>query len=192
LENSEGNGIAGFNLSLAGLELLRCVDIGEGRYMRGMIPSRATMMRTARKVEVAAEQYCLFRMIGGSVDDNVNVPGFELDNSNENHNVGTDNTYVEGSTECDSRCDEDETFAEGFEFDVVRITRTLSEAFGLADVAKERSIELRITSDGAQLTNTISHVAAGLKVNDMALRNPITKCPLILHEPESLVQSLNL
>jgi hypothetical protein len=46
--------------------------------------------------------------------------------------------------------------------------------------------------DGAQLTNTISHVAAGLKFNDMALCDPFTKQPLLLHGPDSLVQSRNL
>ena len=49
-----------------------------------------------------------------------------------------------------------------------------------------------MTSDGAQLTNTLSHVAAGLKFNDMAMCDPITKLPLLLHGPDSLVQSRNL
>ena len=62
----------------------------------------------------------------------------------------------------------------------------------MMNVAKERPVELALTSDGAQLTNTISHVAAGLKFNDRTLCNPISKMPMLLHEPESLVQSRNL
>ena len=57
--------------------------------------------------------------------------------------------------------DVEESFGEGFEFDCVKITETLFEAFGLTNEAKRRSVELGLTSDGAQLTNTISHVAAG-------------------------------
>jgi hypothetical protein len=83
-------------------------------------------------------------------------------------------------------------FGEGFEFDAVKVTATLFEAFGLSTVAKRRPIELALTSDGAQLTNTLSHVAAGLKFHDMATRDPLTKSPLLLHGQDSLVQSRNL
>ncbi len=70
-------------------------------------------------------------------------------------------------------CLKDNTFGEGFEFDCTQVTRTLFDAFGLMDVAKQHPVELGLTSDGTQLTNTISHVAAGLKLNDMALCHPI-------------------
>ena len=36
------------------------------------------------------------------------------------------------------------------------------------------------------------HVCAGLKFNDIGMRNPFTKQPMLLHEPDSLVQSRNL
>jgi hypothetical protein len=88
--------------------------------------------------------------------------------------------------------DNDDAYAEGFEFDSIKVTQTLFEAFGLLDIAKQQPVELGLTLDGAQLTNTISHVAPGLKLNDMAMCNPVNKCPLLLHKPDSLVQSCNL
>jgi hypothetical protein len=88
--------------------------------------------------------------------------------------------------------DDDADFGEGFEFDVIKTTATLFDAFGLMSDAKERSVELGLASDGAQLTHTISHVTAGLKFNDIGMRDPSAKRPLLLHEPDSLVQSRNL
>ena len=46
--------LAGFNLSLAGLEVLRRVDVGVGKFIRGILASKSTMLRTARKLEDAA------------------------------------------------------------------------------------------------------------------------------------------
>ena len=154
--------ISGFNLSLSGIEVLRRVDATE-RYSRGIIPSKSTILRSARMVEAAAENHCPFSMIGRSFRD-------------------ADTTEDDG----------DDDFGEGFEFDAVKLTSTLLDAFGLTGEAKHRPIELALTSDGAQLTNTLSHVAAGLKFNDMAMRDPMTKSPLLLHGPDSLVQSRNL
>jgi hypothetical protein len=149
--------ITGFNLSLAGIEVLRRLDVA-GRYARGIIPSKSTILRSARKVEAAGDSICPFSMIGRGFRDN----------------------------------DDDGDIGEGFEFDVVKVTATLFDAFGLTTVAKRQSIDLALTSDGAQLTNTLSHVAAGLKFNDMAMCDPTTKHPLLLHGPDSLVQSRNL
>ena len=160
--------LAGFNLSLAGLEVLRQVDVA-GKYSRGLIPSKSTILRSARKVETMANEFCPFKMIGRTFEE----PNGLQDVANEHD--GQDNEV-----------------GEGFEFDVVKVTETLFDAFGLMNEAKRRSVELAITSDGAQLTNTISHVAAGLKFNDMALCDPFTKQPLLLHGPDSLVQSRNL
>jgi hypothetical protein len=167
--------LAGFNLSLSGLEVLRRVDVGAGKFIRGILPSKSTMVRTARKVEEAAKSFCPFRMIG------------RCSSASE---VG-EGTAQEEQQQVVS-VDEDDTFQEGFEFDCTRVTRTLFEAFGLMDVAKQRPLDLALTSDGAQLTNTVSHVAAGLKFNDMAMCHPLSKCPLLLHVPGSLVQSRNL
>ena len=160
--------LSGFNLSLAGIEVLRRVDVA-GKYMRGIIPSKSTILRSARKVEAAAAAFCPFTMIGQTFRD------IERD-----------------APVSDDENDDDSDIGEGFEFDKIKVTKTLFEAFGLMDVAKTRPVELGLTSDGAQLTNTISHVAAGLKFNDMALCDPITKVPLFLYAPDSLVQSRNL
>ncbi|KAI2494593.1 hypothetical protein MHU86_19918 [Fragilaria crotonensis] len=157
--------IAGFNLSLAGIEVLRGVDV-QGKYVRSVLTSKSTILRVARKLEAAADRFCPFTMIGRMYQDNEGQQGTSVDN--------------------------DDTFGEGFEFDSIKVTHTLFEAFGLQNIAKQRPVELGLTSDGAQLTNTISHVAAGLKLNDMAMCNPVTKRPLLLHEPDSLVQSRNL
>jgi hypothetical protein len=148
--------LAGFNLSLAGIEVLRAVD-GVNKYGRGFLPSKSSILRVARKVEASADDLCPFKMIGRAYEED-----------------GTTN---------------DTDFGEGFEFDVVKTTRTLLEAFGLMTDAKHRSIELSLTSDGAQLTNTLSHVTAGLKFNDVGMRNPFTKELMFLLEAGSLVQS---
>ncbi|KAI2505580.1 hypothetical protein MHU86_8822 [Fragilaria crotonensis] len=149
--------LAGFNLSLAGIEVLRSVETAEKKYSRGFLPSKSSILRAARKVEKNADELCPFKMIGRAFED-----------------------------------DNDADFGEGFEFDVIKTTATLFNAFGLMSDAKERSVELGLASDGAQLTHTISHVTAGLKFNDIGMRDPSTKRPLLLHEPDSLVQSRNL
>jgi hypothetical protein len=154
--------IAGFKLSLAGIEVLRHVE-NDSKYGRGSLPSKSTILRSARKLEAAASEICPFTMIGRTFR-----PDLQYDEM------------------------EDNIVGEGFEFDAVKVTETLFQAFGLMDEAKRRPVELGLASDGAQLTNTISHVAAGLKFNDVAMRDPITKQPMLLHNPDSLVQSRNL
>jgi hypothetical protein len=42
--------LAGFNLSLAGIEVLRRVESSD-KYSRGFLPSKSTILRSARKVE---------------------------------------------------------------------------------------------------------------------------------------------
>lgn len=154
--------LAGFNLSLAGLETLRRVETDNQKYCRGFLPSKSSILRAARKVEQNADALCPFKMIGRLFE----------------------NADEESSGDAD--------FGEGFEFDVVKTVRTLLDAFGLTEEAKNRCIELCLTSDGAQLTHTLSHVAAGLKLNDFGLRDPLTKLLMLLHMPDSLVQSRNL
>jgi hypothetical protein len=124
--------------------------------------------------------FCPFRMIGRSTTTTSASQG------------GVDSSDLDQQHQEEDVCVEDETFEEGFEFDFTLLTRTLLESFGIMDVAKQRPIDLSLTSDGAQLTNTVSHVTAGLKLNDMASCDPRTKEPLLLHEPGSLVQSRKL
>ena len=67
------------------------------------------------------------------------------------------------------------TNGECIEFvDIVHITIKLCTAFGLADTARQRAIDMALTLDGAQLTNNLSFVMAGLKLVDLAVRNPMT------------------
>ena len=158
--------IAGFKLSLAGIEVLRNVEVAS-RYGRAMLPSKSTILRCARQLEAAAIDFCPFKMIGRTFEEG-----------------GDDGSEVEG----DSRS----IVGEGFEFDTVKVTQTLFKAFGLMNEAKHRSVELGLASDGAQLTNTVTHVMAGLKFYDVAMRDPLTKLLMLLHSPDSLVQSRNL
>ena len=130
--------------------------------MRGIIPSKSTILRSAQMVEAAGDSVCPFLMIGR---------GFR-DNSDAEDNGGD--------------------IGAGFEFDAVRVTGTLFDAFGLTTVAKQQSVDLALTSDGAHLTFTLSYVKAGLKFNIMAMCDPITKFPRLLHGPDLLVQRRNL
>lgn len=164
--------LAGFKLSLAGIEVLRHVEV-PSRYGRGSLPSKSTILRCARKLEAAAKELCPFTMIGRTFQDE------ETQHAREHSSTMTDD-------------DDDSVVGEGFEFDTVKVTETLFRAYGLIDEAKQRSVELGLASDGAQLTNTVSHVAAGLKFNDVTMRDPTTKKPMLLHSPDSLVQSRNL
>jgi hypothetical protein len=161
--------LAGFNLSLAGLEVLRRVDVA-GKYMRGIIPSKSTILRSARKVEAAAAAFCPFKMIGRTFRDE------ESNNAQVNDHGDSDS---------------DSNIGEGFEFNETIMTKTLFDSLGLTDVAKTRPVELALTSDGAQLTNNITQVSAGMKFHDMAVCDPITKELLCFHDPDSLVQSRN-
>ena len=58
--------------------------------------------------------------------------------------------------------------------DVKDVTIKICDAFGLSEVAKRRPIDMALTLDGAQLTNKLSFVMAGLKLVDLAVRNPLT------------------
>ena len=90
-----------------------------------MIPSKSTILRSARMVEAAGDSVvCPFSsMIGVEFRDNNDVN------------------------------DNDSDIGEGFEFDAVKVTATLFDAFGLTDVARTRPVELALTSDGAQHGN---------------------------------------
>jgi hypothetical protein len=43
--------LAGFNLSLAAIEVLKSVETADKRYSRGFLPSKSSILRAARKVE---------------------------------------------------------------------------------------------------------------------------------------------
>ena len=100
--------LAGFNLSLAGIETLRSVETDNKKYYRGFLPSKSSILRAARKVEQNADDLCPFKMIGRSFE----------------------------TAECSNECGTASDFGEGFEFDVLKTVRTLFDAFGLTDDAK--------------------------------------------------------
>ena len=155
--------LSGFQLILTGLVVLRHVYT-MAKYSPGFLPSKAQIMRCAHHLEQYAKDYCPFKMIGRIF----------------NNDSGDDADY-------------DYTFVEGFEFGAIKATTTLFDAFGLTDETKWCSVELGLACDGAKLTQEhISHVAVGLKFNDVAMCHPLTELPLLLHQPDSLVQSHNI
>jgi hypothetical protein len=154
--------ITGFKFCLAGIEVLRYVK-NSSKYGRGCLPSKSTILCSAQKLEAGALEVCPFIMIGRTF-----CPDLQYDKSKDN------------------------ILGQGFEFDAVKATETLFRACGSMEEAKRRSVELGLASDGAQLTNTISHVAVDLKFYDIAMRDRITEQPVLLHRPNSLVQNRNL
>lgn len=56
---------------------------------------------------------------------------------------------------------------EGIEFDYARTTCIAIGAFGLADIGKERSINVSASIDAAKLTKNNSHTSAGMKMSDV-------------------------
>jgi hypothetical protein len=131
--------LAGFKLSLEGLEVVRQLE-AKDVYERCMIPSKATILRVARRVEAAAEKYCPFKMIDRAYED-----------------IDRDNEY------------EGPAFGEGFEFEVAMTMRTLLTSYGVMDVAKARPLELSVTSDAANITKDLTHYTLGVKNVDTAL-----------------------
>ena len=82
----------------------------------------------ARKVEEAAKSFCPFQMIGRYTSAS---EGGECTAQEEQQQVAC--------------VDEDDTFQEGFELNCTQVTRTLFEAFGLMDVAKQRPVDLALS-----------------------------------------------
>jgi hypothetical protein len=70
--------------------------------------------------------------------------------------------------------------AETISFDAESLLRFLLVKFGLEEVAKESSIEIAITADGAQFTNHVGHVTIGYKIIDSRARCPLTNSPLFV------------
>jgi hypothetical protein len=62
--------------------------------------------------------------------------------------------------------------AEGYGFDIDRLVRFMIKKFGLEEIAKTQSIEIKITYDGAQLTKNKGHIALGFQITDPCATNP--------------------
>ena len=58
--------------------------------------------------------------------------------------------------------------------DIVKFTKLLFKAFNLDEAAKNRSIDIALTLDGSSLTNNLLFVMAGIKMIDIAARDPRT------------------
>ena len=63
----------------------------------------------------------------------------------------------------------------GIRFDYEKLFNVLLLAYSLKERAKNWSIALSLASDGAKVTNNILQVVAGVKVNDIDARCPLTK-----------------
>jgi hypothetical protein len=64
-------------------------------------------------------------------------------------------------------------FGEGIEFNYAKTTRLVIDAFGLQDIGKTRPINISASIDAAKVTKHITHTSAGLKMSDVAGRNPL-------------------
>ena len=69
---------------------------------------------------------------------------------------------------------------------------TILDAYSLKEIAKEQTIEITGSLDGAMITKNRRHLTGGLKISDRCARCPFTK-ELILDDPDNLkAQSRNL
>ena len=98
--------VAGFNLSLTGIEVFPRVDV-TGKYTRGILPSKSTVLRSARMLEAAANRFFPFSTIGQTFQG------------------------IDDATADESKLDDQTEIGLGFEFDANKVTKTLFEAFGL-------------------------------------------------------------
>jgi hypothetical protein len=65
---------------------------------------------------------------------------------------------------------------EMIQFDIAKTLRTVLEAFGLLSIAKERSVDVTQSIDGAQLSKNLSHTTGGRDQDKRSLcKMPIHK-----------------
>lgn len=64
--------------------------------------------------------------------------------------------------------------AEVVSFDTNALLRFLIRQFGLEEIAKEKSIYIGLTCDGARFTNNVGHTTIGFKLIDSRAINPVT------------------
>ena len=57
--------------------------------------------------------------------------------------------------------------------DIVDITIKLCNMFGLKEVVRKQAIDMAITLDGSQMTNTLYFVMTGIQFIDLAVQNPL-------------------
>jgi hypothetical protein len=64
-------------------------------------------------------------------------------------------------------------FGEGIEFNYAKTTRLVIDAFGLNRIGITRNINISASIDAAKITKNLTHTSAGLKMSDVAGRNPM-------------------
>ena len=75
------------------------------------------------------------------------------------------------------------SLGEMINFDIEKTLRTVLDAFGLLTIAKEKSVCVTQSIDGAQLSKNLSHTTGGFKIGDRCARCPFTK-KLVLNDLE--------
>jgi PII-like signaling protein len=78
---------------------------------------------------------------------------------------------------------------ESVKFDISKLTLLLFKSFGLEDVAKQRSVEIIQTMDGARLSKNENHTTMGVRLVDIDTRDPITSEYLFKDGGEAKIQS---
>ena len=71
-------------------------------------------------------------------------------------------------------CHFETSTGEGIEFNNVSMFNLLLHTYALLDKAKQTKISYSIATDGAKVTNNVQHCVAGIKVNDLSAKCPIT------------------
>ena len=81
---------------------------------------------------------------------------------------------------------------EFIQWDVDSMMQAVVEGFQLSDSWKQRSVELNLAIDGAQLSKRVNHVTCGIKVIDKAAVSPFTGQPIFASANEATLQSRHL
>jgi len=81
---------------------------------------------------------------------------------------------------------------EAIVFNYEKVVALVVASFGLAGAAMLRGVRLAQSIDGANLTRTLCHVMAGIKMNDPGAINPLTREPLFAANIGVGVQSRNV
>jgi hypothetical protein len=66
---------------------------------------------------------------------------------------------------------------ECFQYDYEKLVRFILKSFSLYEIAQTESVELCITCDGAELSDGLSHLKAGIKITDSRVFDPQTGLP---------------
>lgn len=147
----EAMDMAGGQLSMEGIEILRTLETKNKKYYRGsLLPCSADIQRCAAKVEAYAKTKCPY-----------------------------EHGYMEGGGE----------YIRFRPADVVNYAIT---SFKLTEAAKQRSVSLSQSFDGANLTKKLGHTTYGIKVTDRQAISPFTNRPIFAEDPkQSALQSRN-